>query len=133
MPARSRSVACEAVIIGIDHVQVAAPAGCEAQARRFYGELLGLTEVEKPPALRARGGVWFACGAEQLHIGVSDRFTPATKAHPALLVRDPEALEQLARTLVAAGCEVRWDEDIPGARRFHVEDPWGNRVELVAR
>ena len=67
------------MLLGIDHVQVAAPAGSEDDARRFYGELLGLPEVPKPPVLQARGGVWFACGAHQLHVGVSEQFTPAEK------------------------------------------------------
>lgn len=71
-------------IIGLDHAQVAAPVGSEGEARAFYGELVGLLEIEKPDALRARGGVWFTCGAQQLHVGVVDDFSPATKAHPAL-------------------------------------------------
>jgi catechol 2,3-dioxygenase-like lactoylglutathione lyase family enzyme len=108
----------------LDHVQVAAPPGCEADARRFYGELLGLTEVEKPEPLRARGGVWF----EQLHVGVEKEFTPARKAHPALRVDD---LDALAGRLEAAGERVQWDESLPGVRRFYTADPWGNRVELL--
>lgn len=68
----------------MDHVQVAAPRGCEDEARRFYGVLLGLEEIDKPEELRARGGVWFRCGEQQLHIGVEDGFAPAKKAHPAL-------------------------------------------------
>ena len=117
-------------VCGIDHVQVAAPAGCEPAARRFYGELLGLVELEKPAALRARGGAWFACGAQQLHVGVQEPFAPATKAHPALRVQAAE-LDGLAARLRAAGHEVRWEDDIPGVRRFHTADPWGNRLELL--
>lgn len=116
--------------IGLDHVQVAAPPGSEDDARRFYGELLGMTETPKPEALRARGGVWFACGGHQLHVGIAEPFAPATKAHPALLVR-PDELDRLAQRLAAAGCEVKWDEAIPGTRRFYTADPWGNRIELV--
>lgn len=116
--------------IGLDHVQVAAPAGSEPDARRFYGELLGLGELQKPQALRARGGVWFACGEDQLHVGIADPFAPATKAHPALLVR-LEHLDRLAQRLDAAGCKVQWDDAIPGTRRFFTADPWGNRIELV--
>jgi catechol-2,3-dioxygenase len=115
---------------GIDHGQVVAPPGSEAEARRFYGEVLGLTEVPKPAALQARGGVWFACGAHQLHIGVTERFSPADKAHPALQVRLAE-LDRLAGRLEAAGAPVRWDDAIPGTRRFYTADPWGNRLELV--
>ena len=75
-----------AVLAGIDHVQLAAPPGCEDEARRFFGELLGLEEVEKPEPLRARGGVWFRVGAQQLHVGVDPAFAPARKAHPAFAV-----------------------------------------------
>jgi catechol 2,3-dioxygenase-like lactoylglutathione lyase family enzyme len=119
-------------ILGLDHVQVAAPAGCEDDARRFYGGLLGLRELPKPEPLRGRGGVWFALGAEhQLHVGVEDPFAPARKAHPALRVAAGD-LEALAERLAAAGCEVRWDDALPGARRFYAADPWGNRLELMA-
>jgi catechol 2,3-dioxygenase-like lactoylglutathione lyase family enzyme len=116
--------------IGLDHVQVAAPVGSDGEARRFYGELLGMDEVRKPDALRARGGAWFACGDRQLHVGIAEPFAPATKAHPALLVRS-SGLDRLAQRLEAAGREVRWDEAIPGRRRFYTADPWGNRIELV--
>jgi catechol 2,3-dioxygenase-like lactoylglutathione lyase family enzyme len=108
----------------LDHVQIAAPPGCEAQARAFYGDLLGLVEVEKPEALRGRGGVWF----EQLHVGVEEDFRPARKAHPALRVDD---IEGLAERLAQAGQRVEWDEALPGTRRFYTSDPWGNRVELL--
>lgn len=119
------------MITGLDHVQVAAPRGCEPAARRFYGELLGLSEIEKPEALRARGGVWFHCGPQQLHIGVSAAFQPAEKAHPALTVA-AESVDELAERLAAAGAPVRWDTEIPQTRRFFTADPWGNRLELIA-
>ncbi len=115
-------------ITGIDHVQVAAPRGCEAAARAFYGELLGMAEMAKPPALAARGGVWFRVGAQQLHIGVEREFAPARKAHPAFAVDD---LEALAAQLTASDVPVTWDDSIPDTRRFFIHDPWGNRVELV--
>jgi catechol 2,3-dioxygenase-like lactoylglutathione lyase family enzyme len=118
------------VVLGLDHVQVAAPPGCERDARRFYGDLLGLPELEKPEALRARGGAWFACGAHQLHVGVTEEFAPAKKAHPAFLVQ-LGAVNALAQRLADAGCQVRWDDEIPGTRRFFTADPWGNRIELV--
>jgi catechol-2,3-dioxygenase len=117
-------------IIGLDHVQVAAPIGSESAARRFYGGLLGLSELEKPKALRDRGGVWFACGAHQLHVGVTQDFSPATKAHPALRVRLTD-LDQIAEQLTAAGSTVQWDNAIPDTRRFYTADPWGNRIELI--
>jgi catechol 2,3-dioxygenase-like lactoylglutathione lyase family enzyme len=114
----------------IDHVQLAAPAGCEPEARRFFGELLELTEVEKPAPLRGRGGAWFALGdGQQLHLGVERDFAPARKAHPALAVDD---LDALAARLHAAGAPVEWDDAIPGVRRFYTADPWGNRIELLA-
>jgi catechol 2,3-dioxygenase-like lactoylglutathione lyase family enzyme len=122
----------------LDHVQIAAPPNCEAQARRFYGELLGLPELEKPAALRARGGAWFALGGgaggargAQLHIGVEQDFAPARKAHPALRV-DASTLDELARRLSDGGAAVRWDDELPGIRRFFTDDPWGNRLELLA-
>ena len=114
----------------LDHVQVAAPPGCEADARRFYGELLGLPELEKPPPLRAAGGAWFSLGAHQLHVGVAEPFTAATKAHPALAVDSEPELRELADRLRAAGAPVRWDDRMPG--RFYTEDPFGNRLELLA-
>jgi catechol 2,3-dioxygenase-like lactoylglutathione lyase family enzyme len=117
-------------VVGIDHVQLAAPPGCEAAARHFFGELLGLTELPKPAALSGRGGVWFALGDEQLHIGVQDPFAPATKAHPALRVT-PDGLDALADRLGTAGFPVLWDDALADARRFHTEDPWGNRIELL--
>jgi catechol 2,3-dioxygenase-like lactoylglutathione lyase family enzyme len=119
-------------IVGLDHVQVAAPPSCEEDARRFYGGLLGLAELPKPTALAGRGGAWFALGSgQQLHVGVEEDFAPALKAHPALLVA-AGALEAVAERLVEAGCEVRWDDALPGVARFYVSDPWGNRLELMA-
>ena len=115
------------MIIGVDHVQVAAPSGSEDAARAFYGELLGLPELDKPERLRARGGVWFAVGDEQLHVGIEDDFQPAWKAHPALAVSRASELRALAHRLDAAGHKVRWD-----GPRFYVADPFGNRLELLA-
>ncbi|HKY24766.1 MAG TPA: VOC family protein [Gaiella sp.] len=122
-------------IVGLDHVQVAAPSGCEAAARRFYGELLGLEEVPKPPRLAARGGAWFRLGAHELHVGVADDFSAATKAHPALRLGSLEALETIAARLRDARCAVTWADpsEIPDTTRLHVHDPWGNRLELVVR
>ena len=133
-PAVRSSAVSGTAFVGLDHVQVAAPAGREFDARRFYGGLLGLEEVEKPPLLAARGGCWFAVGAQQLHIGVADDVAPATKAHPALRVRGSREREEIAERLAEAGYEVAWadGDEIPGLRRFHVDDPFGNRVELLA-
>jgi len=114
-------------ITGIDHVQVAAPAACEDDARAFYGGLLGLEEIPKPPALAARGGCWFRAGGQELHIGVEEPFAPARKAHPGLVADDLDVLVERLRT---AGHEVAFDDAIPGAKRFHVVDPFGNRLEI---
>jgi catechol 2,3-dioxygenase-like lactoylglutathione lyase family enzyme len=116
------------MIVGMHHVQLAAPAGAEEGLRAFYGDALGLTEVPKPPALAARGGVWFRGPSLELHLGVEDDFRPARKAHPGLLVED---LDGLVARLAEHGREVRWDEDLPGHRRCYVDDPVGNRLELL--
>lgn len=117
---------------GIDHVQLAAPRSCETVARRFFGELLGWNEVEKPTALRARGGVWFQCGAQQVHIGVQDPFAPATKAHPAFDVVDLPALRAhlAAHGVPLADDDRRSEEHVS---RFYACDPFGNRLEFMER
>lgn len=97
--------------------------------REFYGVLLGLTEVAKPPELATRGGVWFRGTGYELHVGVEHPFSPARKAHPAFLIDDLDALSDRLRQ---AGYDVTWDADFPGYRRFHVADPHGNRVEILA-
>jgi catechol 2,3-dioxygenase-like lactoylglutathione lyase family enzyme len=112
----------------IDHLQIAAPVGCEAAAREFYGSILGMHEIEKPPILRARGGCWFECGSQQLHIGVEQNFQAAKKAHPAFAVFQ---LDELREILSARGVKVIEDDNLPGTRRFYAEDPWGNRLEFV--
>lgn len=113
----------------LGHVQVAAPAGCEAAARRFYGEVLGLAEVEKPAVLQDRGGVWFQVGPQQLHIGVEKEFQPAKKAHPAFRT---DELDQMAERVASAGAIVNWDSSVAGLRRFFTADPFGNRLEFIA-
>lgn len=122
-------------VAALDHVQVAAPPDCEDAARAFYGGLLGLDEIAKPAALGARGGVWFGLGGgQELHIGIEEPFVPASKAHPAFRVASERALVALADALDAAGHAVAWaaTDEIPGRARFHVADPWGNRIELLA-
>ncbi len=112
----------------IDHVQLAAPAGCEAAAREFFGDVLGLQEIEKPEALRLRGGCWFRIGSRQLHIGVDAAFRPATKAHIAFAVADIDAAHDAFKK---SGVACIWDEAIDGIRRFYANDPWGNRLEFT--
>lgn len=109
-------------------MQIAAPPGCEQEARRFFGGLLGLAELAKPERLRGRGGAWFAMGSQQLHVRVEEGFAPARKAHPAFAVDDVEAL---AAQLEAAGIRVSWDDAVPGVRRFSAHDPWNNRLEFL--
>lgn len=115
-------------MIAVDHVQLAMPPGAEAEAGVFYEGLLGLTRQEKPPVLAARGGCWFSNGDVTLHLGVEEPFVPARKAHPALLV---DGLDGLVSTLMTAGHGVRFDDDLPGVRRCYVDDPFGNRIELI--
>jgi catechol 2,3-dioxygenase-like lactoylglutathione lyase family enzyme len=115
-------------LLGLHHVQLAAPPGSEESLRHFYGTLLGMTEVSKPPVLAARGGAWFRSGALELHLGIEDDFRPAGKAHPGIFVSDIEAL---ARRLEVNGVAVHWDENFPGFRRCYLADPHGNRLELL--
>jgi catechol 2,3-dioxygenase-like lactoylglutathione lyase family enzyme len=117
--------------LALDHVQVAAPPGREDDARRFYGGLLGLPELEKPPALAA-DGAWFALCSGALNVGMTDAFAPAAKAHPGLRAESVKALDELAGRLAGAGYAVEWDDRLPGHRRFYTRDPFGNRLELLA-
>jgi catechol 2,3-dioxygenase-like lactoylglutathione lyase family enzyme len=110
----------------LDHVQLAIPAGGEDAARRFYGGVLGLAELEKPEPMRATGGVWFEPG---IHLGVEAGFRPARKAHPGLRMAD---LDATVKRLEDAGADVEWDTRWPGVRRLYTHDPFGNRLELLA-
>jgi catechol 2,3-dioxygenase-like lactoylglutathione lyase family enzyme len=120
------------MIAGIDHVQLAAPPGCEEEARRFFTGVLGLEELPKPEPLTKFGGAWFACGSQQLHVGIEADFAPAHKAHPAFAVDGAERLAAVAARLGAAGVEVTWDQELAGSARFYASDPWGNRLEFTA-
>ncbi len=111
--------------VGLDHVQVAIPAGSEDVARSFYVGVLGLHEVTKPPALAARRGAWFESGGVRIHVGAERAFVPARKAHPALTIVG------LRSFVAASGVEVSWSDEIPGVERCHVSDPFGNRLELI--
>ncbi len=115
-------------ITGIDHVQLAMPVGGEAQAREFYGNVLHLPEIPKPAHLAVRGGVWFQCGASQIHLGGDDNFRAAKKAHPALKVDD---LAGFLAALSALGVAVKPEEAVGGMDRVTINDPFGNRVELI--
>jgi catechol 2,3-dioxygenase-like lactoylglutathione lyase family enzyme len=116
------------MIIGLDHVQLAAPAGSEKQLRAYYADILGMTELRKPPLLAARGGCWFQSGPVQLHLGIEDPFTPAKKAHPALRI---QGIHAYAKHIAALGAPVTWDYDLPDRDRFFSHDPVGNRIEFL--
>jgi catechol 2,3-dioxygenase-like lactoylglutathione lyase family enzyme len=115
-------------VVGLDHVQLAMPPGGEPAAVAFYGDLLGFTRIPKPEPMAGRGGCWFASGPVSLHLGVEADFRPARKAHPALVVRDLAALVSRAE---AAGIDVRANPDQPSGAGCYVDDPFGNRIELI--
>ncbi|PAV29736.1 glyoxalase [Virgibacillus profundi] len=112
----------------IDHVQLAAPKNGEDQARKFYDALLGFKEIEKPDSLRKNGGVWFQAGSVHIHIGIEDPFCPAKKAHPAIRVKNIEAMKKY---LKEKNVDFSIDELLPCANRFYVSDPFGNRIEFL--
>ena len=128
LPLSSFSVSRPMSIFDLHHVQLAMPPGGEDRARKFYGEVLGLPEVEKPEHLRSRGGVWFETGEVRIHLGVEVEFRPARKAHPAFLVGD---LKQLASRCCEAGFSLLEDSPLEGYDRIYVADPFGNRIELM--
>ena len=115
-------------LLGLHHIQLAMPPGEEEAAVRFYGAILGLTQVAKPPELAPRGGVWFRDGDLEVHLGVEEPFSPARKAHPAFLVRN---LETIREKIELSGYRVSDDVPLEGYLRCHVRDPFGNRLELV--
>lgn len=117
-------------VVGIDHVQLALPAGGEERARAFYRDVLGLAEQPKPPVLAKRGGCWFANGAVQIHLGVDPGFRPAVKAHVGLLV---DALAPVVAACRRHGFDVTDGEPLDGCARAYVHDPFGNRIELLER
>ena len=114
----------------VDHVQLAIPAGGEARGRAYWGGLLGLAELSKPPVLAARGGCWFQGPGFQVHLGVEADFRPAVKAHPGFEI---DGLAELAEAFAAQGYPVTWSDDVPGQERFHTLDPFGNRLEFLRR
>ncbi|WML48877.1 VOC family protein [Neobacillus sp. PS3-34] len=116
------------VFKAIDHIQLAAPAGSEEKAREFFGRILGFDEAEKPEELKKRGGVWFQSGKVHIHIGIEEPFSPAKKAHPGFEV---ENIEALMEHLKQNGIAFTEDDKLPGAKRFYVDDPFGNRIEML--
>jgi hypothetical protein len=112
---------------GLHHVQLAIPAGAEDACRRFWG-VVGLVEIDKPPALAGRGGCWFRAGQLEVHCGVDTDFRPARKAHPGVVVGN---LRSLAARLTEADISIEWDGSFPGYDRFYAADPVGNRLEFM--
>lgn len=115
-------------VLRIEHVQLAMPAGGEDAARKFYAGILGIGETPKPPHLAKRGGCWFERGNLKIHLGVEADFRAARKAHVALLVSGLPALQE---TLRISGYAVKEDEPLEGYQRIYVDDPFGNRIELM--
>jgi catechol 2,3-dioxygenase-like lactoylglutathione lyase family enzyme len=120
----------QVIVRSIDHVQLAMPPGEEERARTFYAGVLGLAEVPKPAELAKRGGVWFENGAVKIHLGVEADFRAARKAHPALVV---EGLAEIIARCTRLGYATKPDVTVDGYRRIHVDDPFGNRIELMER
>lgn len=116
------------MITGLHHVQLAIPEGAEDEARDFYGGVLGLREIDKPPHLRSRGGCWFRSSTVEVHLGVDPDFRPAAKAHPAFIV---DSLDYVGERLAEAGYEIDHDTQISGFNRFYSADPFGNRLEFL--
>jgi catechol 2,3-dioxygenase-like lactoylglutathione lyase family enzyme len=112
----------------LDHILLAMPAGRESDARKFYQGILGIPEAMKPPNLAARGGCWFEDGELKIHLGVEKNFAPARKAHPAFIVDDLAGLQAI---LIKAGYPVAHDQPLEGYDRIFVDDPFGNRIELM--
>lgn len=112
----------------VDHIQLAAPIGSEDEARSFFQGVLSLNEVEKPQELKKNGGVWFSNGHIHIHVGIEEPFLPAKKAHPAFEVSDIDAL---ASHIIEKGVSIQEDNRLPGAKRFYVNDPFGNRLEFL--
>ena len=128
MMSESQNAQGDALVLGLDHMQLTMPAGTEEQARAFYGGALGLEELPKPPALAARGGVWFRCGKQELHLGVEEDFHPQRKGHPGILVSD---LAATRARLESVGAPIIPDDLLPGYERFYTADPFGNRIECL--
>lgn len=113
---------------GIDHIQMTMPKGEENKAREFYGNVLGLKEISKPENLRGRGGCWFICGNQEIHMSVQEDHIPPKKAHPGLIVKNSEKLRQ---KLISLNLVIKEEPPIEGRTRFFVNDPFGNRIEFI--
>ncbi|KUP06924.1 glyoxalase [Bacillus coahuilensis m2-6] len=117
------------MIEGIDHIQITAPKGCEEEARAFYGGILKMVEIPKPSHLQLRGGCWFQCGNQEVHIGVEEPFKPTRKGHPGFIVK---SIEEVKAHFDQKNVSFLEDEPIEGRERIFVLDPFGNRLEFLS-
>jgi len=115
------------VPISLHHAQVFYPPGEEARARRFYAEVLGLEEIERPDTLRDREGLWFAAPPGHVHLSADHDLALHPRRHFALRVPD---LDAAVHTLKRSGARFEDADPIPGWRRTYVFDPFGNKIEL---
>jgi catechol 2,3-dioxygenase-like lactoylglutathione lyase family enzyme len=120
------------VIVGLDHSFLTIQKGGEDEARGFYGDVLGLEEVQRPEGLQRTGGVWFQAGGQELHLGTDDAHLPPKRPHSGFRVGSPAELDELAERLISNRYDVEWDDRIEGRKRFYTRDPFGNRIELLA-
>src|SRR5690606_18327539 len=104
--------------------------GGESAAREFYGAILGMEDIPKPPGILRSGGVWFAAGQVELHLACDEDFQPVRRGHPALVVDD---IDEMAARCAKGGHAVSWDFRYPGVRRFYVRDSFENRIEIMQR
>ncbi|HLR19359.1 MAG TPA: VOC family protein [Staphylococcus sp.] len=118
----------ESYFLGIDHVQVTTPPNCESEVRKFYSEILGFQEINKPNNLAKKDGVWFQVGQQQLHVGIEHDFSPAKKAHPAFLVKDASSVR---KSLEAKSVEIIYGDELEDADHFYIFDPFDNRLEII--
>ena len=120
------------MIVGLDHAFLTIQEGGEDEARRFYGDVLGLEEIQRPEGLQRSGGVWFQAGGEELHLGTDDARLRPKRPHPGFRVGSSAELDEVAERLTTNRYDVQWDDRIEGRRRFYTRDPFGNRLELLA-
>lgn len=122
------------MILGINHVQVSIPENAENaenEARKFYCDFLGLSEIEKPEVLKVNGGLWLQVGALQVHLGCEDNINRAsTKSHIAYEIENEEVLREL---LIERNVPILESVQIRGYKRFDIRDPFGNKIEFMQR
>jgi catechol 2,3-dioxygenase-like lactoylglutathione lyase family enzyme len=123
------------LIVGLDHVNLLIDDGDDAldRARAFYGDLLGLEQLERPSNTDSgRPGLWFQCGSQQVHLTTDPDASRVnhSRRHPAFRVAN---LNAMRARLEAAGIEILAGNRFPGQERFFACDPWDNRLEFVER